>query len=64
MGRVKRGGYLIEWWMGDHLPKHVHVYKDGEFVAKISIPGFIVLRGKMTNRLKKILDDLLKKGLI
>lgn len=36
MGRKKRGGYLIEWWIGDHLPKHVHVYKDGKEVEKSS----------------------------
>lgn len=59
MGRIKRGGYLIEWWIGDHLPKHVHVYKDGEEIAKIQIPGLIVLTGRMTKRLRKILTGLL-----
>jgi len=25
MGRVRRGGYILTWWKGDHLPPHVHV---------------------------------------
>jgi len=62
MGRTKRGGYIIEWWMGDHYPKHVHIYKNGKEIAKIQIPEFLVLKGKMTNKLKKVLQELVKKG--
>ena len=25
MGKVRRGGYIIVWWAGDHEPRHVHV---------------------------------------
>jgi hypothetical protein len=25
MGKVHRGGYVFEWWIGDHPPRHVHV---------------------------------------
>lgn len=25
MGRIRRGGYIITWWIGDHSPRHVHV---------------------------------------
>ena len=64
MGREKRGGYLIEWWLGDHSPKHVHVYKDGKEIAKIVLPGLKVLNGKMNKKLKKILMELIKEGRI
>ncbi len=64
MGREKRGGYLIEWWLGDHLPKHVHVYKDGKEIAKIVLPSLKVLNGKMNKKLKKILMELIKEGRI
>ena len=64
MGREERGGYLIEWWLGDHLPKHVHVYKDGKEIAKIVLPGLKVLNGKMNKKLKKILMELIKEGRI
>ena len=61
MGREKRGGYLIEWWIGDHLPKHVHIYKDGREVAKVVVPGLRVLSGRLNKRLKKILQELIKE---
>lgn len=47
MGREKRGGYLIEWWIGDHDPKHIHIYKDGKQVAKVTVPGMRTLSGKI-----------------
>ncbi len=25
MGRVRRGGYILFWWIADHDPRHVHV---------------------------------------
>ena len=61
MGRVKRGGYLIEWWMGDHLSKHVHIYQDKKLVAKIHIPQLVILQGKMNKKMEKILLELLKE---
>lgn len=62
MGRIKRGGYLIEWWMGDHWPKHVHVYQDGKEIAKVQVPEMIVLTGHVNKRLRKILKEILEKG--
>jgi hypothetical protein len=58
MGRARRGGYVIEWWIGDHYPKHVHVYRDGREIAKVQVPGLIVLTGKLNKRLYKILKQL------
>ncbi|HEY5298961.1 MAG TPA: DUF4160 domain-containing protein [Verrucomicrobiae bacterium] len=29
MGRVRRGGYIITWFIGDHEPPHVHVETAG-----------------------------------
>lgn len=61
MGRVRRGGYLIEWWIGDHLPKHVHVYRDRKLVAKVEVPGLLVLSGMLNKKLKRILEELMKE---
>lgn len=61
MGRWKRGGYLFEWWIGDHPPKHVHVYKNGKEVAKVEVPNFRILKGNMNKSLKKIMGELLKR---
>ena len=62
MGRIRRGGYLIEWWIGDHYPKHVHIYRDGSLVAKVEIPSLLVLSGRLNRRLRKILEELIQEG--
>jgi len=64
MGRIRRGGYLIDWWIGDHAPKHVHVYRDGVPVAKVEIPGLLVLSGTMNRQLRKILKQLIEEKII
>ena len=61
MGRVRRGGYIIEWWIGDHYPKHVHVYRDEKLIAKVQAPGLLVLTGQIDRRLLKILQELVRE---
>jgi len=62
VGRAKRGGYIIEWWLGDHSPKHVHIYKNGREIAKVEIPGLLVLTGRINKKLRKILRELIEEG--
>lgn len=64
MGRIKRGGYLIEWWIGDHWPKHVHIYKDGKEIAKVEVPSQRVLTGKLNRQIKKILKELIEDKML
>jgi len=36
MGRVRQGGFIFEWWIGDHPPRHVHVSdRDGNLLGRI-----------------------------
>jgi hypothetical protein len=36
MGRIRRGGYIFEWWIGDHPPRHVHVSdSNGEILGRV-----------------------------
>ncbi len=38
MGRIRRGGYIFTWWIGDHEPPHVHLYDDnGKFITQINL---------------------------
>ena len=32
--KIRRGGFIFLAWMGDHGPRHVHVYRDGTLVVK------------------------------
>jgi hypothetical protein len=36
MGKIRRGGYVFEWWIGDHEPRRIHVSKtDGRILGRI-----------------------------
>ena len=38
MGRIRRNGYIIEWFIGDHPPRHVHVFNSkGVFLGRLVI---------------------------
>ncbi len=38
MGRVRRSGYIVEWFIGDHEPRHVHVYdSNGRFLGRLEL---------------------------
>lgn len=65
MGRVRRGGYIFDYWIGDHLPRHVHVLKDRKLIAKVELDEcFTVMEGKINRRIREILAELVKEGKI
>ena len=38
MGRIRRGGYTFLWWIGDHAPRHVHVFdKNGKLMTRVDL---------------------------
>ena len=63
MSRVKRGGYIFEFWVGDHPPRHVHVFKDAKFIAKVELDRSLTLmEGKTSRGIKEILKALIEEG--
>jgi hypothetical protein len=65
LGRVRRGGYIFEFWVGDHPPRHVHVLKDRKLLAKVELDGNLsVMEGKIDRRIREILKELVKEGLV
>lgn len=38
MGRIRRGGYIFIWWIGDHSPRHVHVFDNGgKIITRVNL---------------------------
>ena len=66
MGRVRRGGYIIFWWKGDHEPRHVHVRTAGrENLGRINLETLNGLEGWTPDRkLVKIIEELKREGLL
>jgi hypothetical protein len=64
MGKLRRGGYVFVWWKGDHLPRHVHVYRDGKLVAKWDLDNKKAMKGTAPRRVIEIIKKLESEGLL
>jgi len=62
MGKIRVGNYIFKTWKGDHLPQHVHVFKDKELIVKWDLEHHQPMVGKMNKRLLKIINRLIQEG--
>jgi len=60
MGRVRRSGYIIEWFVGDHEPRHVQVYSDKHrLIGRLDIDRLVGVEGWTPDKkLLKLVQDL------
>ena len=64
MGRVRRGGFVFVWWKGDHAPRHVHVYREGQLVVKWDLDNWIPMKGEASRQLLELITGLVSEGLL
>ena len=64
MGRVRRGGYVFIWWIGDHTPRHVHVFgKDGKLVTRVNLETMEPIDAEsMSKRIATLIRELQREG--
>lgn len=62
MGKIRRGGYVFITWIGDHAPRHVHVYKEGVLALKWDLEHDVAMRGRATSRILALIADLRREG--
>jgi len=62
MGKIRRGGFLFLTWVGDHPPRHVHVYQDDKLVVKWDLENSVPMQGKANRRILKIIAELEREG--
>jgi len=64
MGRVRRSGYILEWYIGDHKPRHIHVYSPKHLlIGRLDIDRLVGIEGWTPDRkLLKIIQDLKDEG--
>lgn len=64
MGKIRRGGYVIFWWKGDHEPRHVHVKTTGgKKLGRLEIDSIRGLEGWIPERkLVEIIEQLKQEG--
>lgn len=64
MSKILRGGYIFAAWIGDHRPRHVHVFRDGRLLGKFNLELNVVLEGDLSRRVVRIIPALVKEGLL
>jgi hypothetical protein len=64
MGRVRRGGYIFIWWIGDHPPRHVHVYNDdANFITRMNLQTMQPMDvPKIDKRIVDLIRELQREG--
>ena len=63
MGKIRRRGYILEWYIGDHVPRHIHVY-DSKYrlIGRLDIDRNVGVEGWTPDRkLVKLIQDLKKE---
>jgi hypothetical protein len=64
MTKIRRGGYIFITWVGDHPPRHVHIYRDGRFKVKFDLEKWKIMSGKMNSQILSLLTTLRHEGLL
>ena len=62
MSKIRRGNYLFVTYIGDHPPRHVHVYEDGKLVVKWDLENGVAMKGKANRRILKLIAELEEEG--
>jgi hypothetical protein len=64
MGAITRRGYRIEWFIGDHGPRHVHVYDSKErLLGRLDLQSMRGIEGWMPSRkLIRVIEELKREG--
>ena len=64
MTTIRRGGYLFRTWLGDHDPRHVHVYRDRRLVGRWDLETGAPIEGAAPRKVTEIIRELRSKGLL
>ena len=64
MARVRRGGYILTWFIGDHTPRHVHVETaKGKLVGRLNLETRQGMEGWQPDRkLLQVIEQLEREG--
>jgi hypothetical protein len=64
MVKVRRSNYVFLTWIGDHSPRHVHVYKSSKLVVKWDLENWLPMKGKANRRLIQLIEELNREGVL
>jgi hypothetical protein len=64
VGKIRRDNYVFLTWIGDHSPRHVHIYRHGKLVLKWNLDASVPMKGRATAKLVRLIASLNKDGLL
>ncbi len=64
MGKMRRGNYIFLTWIGDHSPRHVHVYRNSKLVVKWDLVNWQPMEGRASRWLLQIIEELESEGVL
>jgi len=59
---VGRGGFIFVTWVGDHAPRHVHVYKDDRLIMRWDLDHRKLISGEPSPTIVRIIEELVDEG--
>jgi hypothetical protein len=62
VSKIRRGNYIFVTWIGDHPPRHVHVYRDGKLVVQWDLENQVAMKGRANSRILKLIAELEQEG--
>lgn len=64
MARIRPYGYIVEWFTGDHVPRHLHVYdRRGKFIGRLDVNRLVGVEGWTPDRrLLTLIEELRNEG--
>jgi len=64
MGKVRRGGYIIKWFIGDHPPRHVHIETTkGKLLGRLNMDTLTGMEDwQPSKELLQVIAELKKEG--
>ena len=62
MPKIRRGNYVFVTWVGDHRPRHVHVYRDGKLVVKWDLENNVSMKGRASRKVLELIRELETEG--
>lgn len=64
MPKIRRGNYVFLAWVGDHSPRHVHVYRDRRLIVKWDLEHWQPMKGKATVKILKYISEMVEEGVL
>jgi len=62
VSRIRRGNHVFVTWVGDHAPRHVHVFRDGVLVVKWDLDNGQAMEGAASARVRRLIEELQEEG--